>query len=207
MIDFSMYPNFNRLLNECDTAKGIQMVKTAKTVLDTLIDIRAKLYRISFFKNDGCPITKLSASVDNDFKLAIDIPVCSLDAFVKELSDRVDERHRESFNAHAKAIRTNCPEMVDENTYLKWGTIMHCFCNEAANPSCVNRILEYLFSRYKYLDQTKDIYEFMIYDLNDYQICFSNKETLDFFATNFAECGTAGKISPPDGHYTELYSI
>lgn len=204
MPDFTLYPNLNRLLHRCKTAKD------AKDVLDKIIAIRCMLYHISFYKNDGKPVKELNSIVDKDFTITTDIPfnISSFISFVNDITDKAAKYDNKVFTEHETAIKTNCPELFNAANLLAYDTAMYgSFPHEAENPTCVKQLLAHLFFTDRTLDKSKRIYEFSIYDLNDYRISFADKETLDFFASNIATRGTAGVISPSHGEYAELYSI
>lgn len=204
MTDFTHYPNLNRLLHRCDTVKDV------KAVLDNIIAIRRMLYHISFYKNDGKFVEEINNIVNNDFKITTDIPL-NVGAFIRFVNDIVDKAAKydeKVFAEHETAIKTNCPELFNAANLLEYDTIMcGSFPNNAANPTCVKQLLTHLFFKDKTLDSSKRIYEFRIYDLNNYYVQFADKETLDFFANELAFRGTAGVISPPNGHYTKLYNV
>lgn len=198
---FSHLPNFTRALEAfgddgiTDIIADIDRLKYLGCVASFLYE-EESVYEVSHKIEKELEVPKIPRETSpQEFRSILDEVKKKAEEKVKALCGE-----KKTFLEEAEIPQDEVLSGLEPSAYLR-----RKFYNEVDSPSCVERLLEWLFTEGPFETVDGSRYEWVFYDFKGTAPTFPTEEELDEFA-QFIPCGTAGKIEA-NGDYTHLYDV
>lgn len=219
MYEYNHLPEFSKLI----TKHGIEKTKL---LLSKIEHMRYMTYVISYLVNNCCEIAEPNSKYEcayNDLLKTFTKSANNGSASGVDFKKVIEKLHNVILHdvqtLFVKTYDTFCDIETDYkdiyknqafteivmNRWFEWSIIGgRNFYNEIENPTFVHFILEQLFATTSDAVIKNSVY---VYDWGDFEVSFTDEESMEDFIDNFVETGTAFERDNETNTWSEMYSF